>query len=78
VDAACINQQDKDERGRQVQLMAKIYASANRVIFWLEEVVRDSDQALGALGEAAEEQHTRSVADKPNQQCQQVIKYYHG
>ncbi|KAH0600097.1 hypothetical protein MHUMG1_01093 [Metarhizium humberi] len=35
-DAVCINQDDADERGRQVQLMAEIYARATRVIVWLE------------------------------------------
>ncbi|KAK3363991.1 heterokaryon incompatibility protein-domain-containing protein, partial [Lasiosphaeria hispida] len=35
VDAICINQHVKDEKGRQVQSMAKIYAKASRVIVWL-------------------------------------------
>ena len=35
VDAICINQHAKDEKGRQVQSMAKIYAKASRVIVWL-------------------------------------------
>jgi hypothetical protein len=34
-DAVCINQEDQDERGRQVQLMREIYKSAHRVILWL-------------------------------------------
>jgi len=35
VDAICINQADEDEKGQQVQSMAKIYAKASRVIVWL-------------------------------------------
>jgi len=35
VDAVCINQADNDEKGQQVQSMAKIYAKASRVIVWL-------------------------------------------
>ncbi|RMJ04826.1 hypothetical protein CDV36_014510 [Fusarium kuroshium] len=34
VDAICINQDDAEERGRQVQSMAKIYANASRVVVW--------------------------------------------
>ncbi|KAL8364833.1 hypothetical protein RB595_003893 [Gaeumannomyces hyphopodioides] len=35
VDAICINQADKDEKGQQVQFMAEIYARATRVLVWL-------------------------------------------
>ena len=45
IDAICIDQGDKGERNRQVQLMAKIYARASRVIVWLEEVAAGGDQA---------------------------------
>lgn len=34
-DAICINQQDQVERGHQVQLMARIYTSADCVMSWL-------------------------------------------
>ncbi|TVY93978.1 Heterokaryon incompatibility protein 6,OR allele [Lachnellula willkommii] len=34
-DAACINQQDINERSQQVQLMRKIYRGASRVLVWL-------------------------------------------
>ncbi|KIW32288.1 uncharacterized protein PV07_03846 [Cladophialophora immunda] len=35
VDAVCINQEDQDERSRQVQQMGRIYASAARVLVWI-------------------------------------------
>jgi hypothetical protein len=35
IDALCINQQDVEERGRQVRFMTSIYSSASRVIVWL-------------------------------------------
>jgi hypothetical protein len=35
VDALCINQEDVEERGQQVQIMATMYASASQVIVWL-------------------------------------------
>jgi hypothetical protein len=36
-DAICINQDDHEERIRQVQIMVKIYAGASRVVVWLED-----------------------------------------
>lgn len=53
IDAICINQEDNEEKGRQVQSMAKIYASANRVIVWLGEAAADTDGAFEALCRAA-------------------------
>ncbi|KAK3346892.1 heterokaryon incompatibility protein-domain-containing protein [Lasiosphaeria hispida] len=67
VDAICINQDDTEERNRQVQSMAKIYAKASRVVVWLEEATTgggrvhgeattDSDRALEELRVAASRQ----------------------
>ncbi|GAB1313594.1 hypothetical protein MFIFM68171_03804 [Madurella fahalii] len=39
VDSVCINQNNIAERGQQIQLMTKIYASATRVVVWIEEAV---------------------------------------
>ena len=35
VDAICINQNDLDERGQQVQLMGEVYRNAKSVLIWL-------------------------------------------
>ncbi|KAL8402906.1 hypothetical protein RB596_009316 [Gaeumannomyces avenae] len=56
IDAVCINQQDDVEKGRQVQSMARIYASASRVVVWLGEAADGSDRALAGLRQAAGEQ----------------------
>ncbi|KAL8393934.1 hypothetical protein RB595_003627 [Gaeumannomyces hyphopodioides] len=56
IDAICINQQDDVEKGRQVQSMAWIYASASRVVVWLGEAGHGSDRALEALRQAAGEE----------------------
>jgi hypothetical protein len=40
-DQACINQDDVDERGAQVQLMNKIYQNANHVLVWLGNESRE-------------------------------------
>jgi hypothetical protein len=37
-DGVCIDQDNGEERGHQVQLIAKIYGKANRVIVWLGEM----------------------------------------
>ena len=53
IDAICINQKDNEEKGRQVQSMAKIYAAASRVIVWLGEAASDTDGALEMLCQTA-------------------------
>ncbi|KAK1639695.1 heterokaryon incompatibility protein-domain-containing protein [Colletotrichum phormii] len=47
VDALCINQQDVAERNQQVQLMRRIYSSAELVFSWLGE----DDEEIGAAFE---------------------------
>jgi hypothetical protein len=69
IDAICINQKDSDEKGQQVQSMAKIYTNAIRVVVWLGEAAGGSDQALEVLRQAAEEQHEHPAIDEPNQQA---------
>ncbi|GAP82676.1 putative heterokaryon incompatibility protein [Rosellinia necatrix] len=49
IDAICINQDDKNERGHQVHLMPKIYAGASGVLIYLGEHAHDSDHCLHAL-----------------------------
>lgn len=60
VDAVCINQDDIDERGSQVQLMASIYSKANCVIVWLGEAADGSDRAFAEILDAAEESMTEN------------------
>ncbi|CAG9948970.1 unnamed protein product, partial [Clonostachys rosea f. rosea IK726] len=64
IDAICINQEDIDEKGQQVQCMAKIYARASRVIVWLGKVADQSNEALEAIRAAAEGQYVDSATDK--------------
>ena len=49
IDALCINQEDPKERTQQVDMMAYIYANAERVLVWLGPEYRDSGQAIQAL-----------------------------
>jgi hypothetical protein len=75
VDAICINQDDKEEQGQQVQRMAKIYSKAARVLVWLGETARDSDTApssntaLETIRIASEDETTNSLNDKAIQQA---------
>lgn len=53
VDAICINQQDTDERSRQVERMADIYGSAEKVVIWLGPEKHGSSRAIEALDQLA-------------------------
>jgi hypothetical protein len=55
VDAICINQANQKEKEHQIQIMAKIYGQANRVVVWLGEAAIDSDQALNRIRIAGNE-----------------------
>jgi len=48
-DAICINQDDLNERAKEVAKMKHIYASAWHVVVWLGEASDDSDLAMIAL-----------------------------
>jgi hypothetical protein len=65
VDAICIDQENLKERIQQVQLMAKIYSNALRVIVWLGEETKDTDRALEDIRLAANEELT----ERSNQQA---------
>lgn len=54
IDAICINQQDLQERGAQVQLMDSIYRGANYVIVWLGVEDRYTAHALSALSKISD------------------------
>jgi len=49
VDAICVNQADKEERGAQVRIMQQIYSSALRVISWIGSVDDDTAEAVKFL-----------------------------
>jgi hypothetical protein len=53
VDAICINQDDLDERGRQIQKMREIYGSAWSVVAWLGVQENRSDFAIQMISDLA-------------------------
>ena len=48
------------ERGHQIQVMAKMYSRASRVIVWLGETADDSDRAVEEIRVVAGRQSTYS------------------
>jgi hypothetical protein len=57
VDAVCINQNDLDERARQLRRMRDIYGRAWAVIAWLGEESFRSDAAIQLLSDLAAMSH---------------------
>jgi hypothetical protein len=55
IDAVCINQNDLEERGDQVQIMALIYAYAAKVTVWLGEEADGSNEAMQEIWASANE-----------------------
>ncbi|KAI1103444.1 HET-domain-containing protein [Jackrogersella minutella] len=53
VDAVCINQDDDEERGRQVSRMKDIYSKASRVLIWLGEEGDDSEIGIATAWDLA-------------------------
>jgi hypothetical protein len=58
-DAACINQEDLEERTQQVQIMAMIYAYASRVIVWLGVEENGSAEAMELIRAEASRMYRR-------------------
>jgi hypothetical protein len=63
VDAICIDQTNTKEKEQQIQIMAKIYGQANRVLVWLGEAADNSDQVLEEI-RAAGGKATNSLNNK--------------
>lgn len=53
IDGLCIDQQNIEERGRQVAYMCYIFCGATRVIVWLGKAADDSDRAMDTLRHVA-------------------------
>lgn len=62
IDPVCINQNHDLEMSYQVQLMAMIYDSANRVLVHLGEAGDDSDRAMDCLNDVRREMTLKDSA----------------
>jgi hypothetical protein len=69
IDAICIDQENREERGQQVQLMAMIYSKAHRVLVWLGETADDVEGALEDIQRAANEESTEGSNKKINEKA---------
>jgi hypothetical protein len=73
IDAVCIDQDNLEERGSQVQFMARIYSYASRVVVWLGQDANESKELLALLEIAAvqptheEEDGSKSWIHAPKQ-----------
>ncbi|TGO21425.1 hypothetical protein BPAE_0221g00200 [Botrytis paeoniae] len=67
VDSICINQGDDTEKSHQIQLMAKIFGQANRVIVYLGDAADDSNQALKSIRIAAKDDSPTLIINEVNQ-----------
>ncbi|TGJ82172.1 hypothetical protein E0Z10_g6592 [Xylaria hypoxylon] len=61
VDALCIDQQNRDERSQQVQLMTEIYAKATEVAVWLGPSENGSELARDFLEDIAIARDTEEI-----------------
>jgi len=55
IDAICINQADKKERGHQVQQMGEIYKEAEQVIIWLGKGTNQTDFTMDFINQLYEQ-----------------------
>jgi hypothetical protein len=57
IDALCLNQDDKKEMGKQVQIMDRIYKEAERVLVWLGMGMDGSDRAIDTIARFRDYEH---------------------
>jgi len=70
IDSICVNQQDLQERSKQVALMSTIYRTATYVAIWLGESDESSKLAIRSLRLAAHSQNSVMTA---NRLCDEII-----
>ena len=49
IDAICIDQDNIQERGHQVQQMSRIYQNAERVVIWLGQGTKETDRVMDSM-----------------------------
>jgi hypothetical protein len=64
VDAICINQENNDEKEKQIKFMAKIYSQAGRVLVWLGDAADNSDDALEEIRKAGGKMSSKDLHNK--------------
>ena len=64
IDAVCISQSDKKEKGSQIRLMPDIYTFADEVIAWLGPPSLDSDLAMEFITFFSDAMKTHSIGSR--------------
>ena len=65
IDAICINQEDVEERSKQVSLMAFIYRRAARTVVWLGLSPKPYTSTDGKVMQIQEEANAKSIVNNP-------------
>jgi hypothetical protein len=67
IDAICINQQDREERSRQVQVMGQIYLLSSHLCIWLGCPSDDSSLAMSVLREISSDSTFAKLSLSPEE-----------
>ena len=74
IDAISINQDDDNEKSKQIPLMRMIYAQARRVIVWLGDSKNDGDKALEMIGRLGRNQISLPIDEKDRERCEELLQ----
>lgn len=74
MDTICIDQQNRIERGQQVQLMKAIYEFAEQVLVWLGSSSDDSDLAIDLIDEITDaDEVDQALEDDPDVRIKRTV-----
>jgi hypothetical protein len=63
IDAICIDQSNREERGHQVRQMGRIYSQADRVVIWLGPATDDTNVLMDSLKRLEQESNKKACKD---------------
>ena len=69
IDAICIDQDNLQERGRQVQQMSLIYQKAERVVIWLGQGTKETDLVMDSM------KQLHDILIKKEGGCRQLARF---
>jgi len=75
IDALCIDQDNPKEKGRQVQMMDRIFKEAKRVVVWLGVGMDGSDRAIDAIARFYDYEHCGTWAKETATTNEQVLQF---
>jgi hypothetical protein len=75
IDAICIDQDNPMEKGRQVQMMDRIFKEAERVVVWLGVGMDGSDRAIDTIAKFYNYEHCGTWAKETAANNEQVLQF---